>query len=92
MGILVYSLSWVMQGLYHEPYVRPEPGSGIGFVSRVLLGLGALDSRPSFRRVFLACSLRPPSVHLDWAFAGLGVEGSRVLGFRVEGLRVMFLG
>ena len=28
MGIMVYSLLWVMQDLYHQPYVHENPGRG----------------------------------------------------------------
>ena len=27
MGILVYSLLWAMQDLYHQPYHKPEAGT-----------------------------------------------------------------
>ena len=30
MGSMVFSLLWVMQGLYHQPYFAPIPHEGFG--------------------------------------------------------------
>ena len=40
MGIMVHSLSWVMQDLYHPPYLKdPKKGPEFGALLKILLNL-----------------------------------------------------
>ena len=45
MGILVYSLSWVMKDLYHQPYLRVARRCGAA-----LCGTWCLTGEPAFRK------------------------------------------
>ena len=55
MGIMVYSLLWVMQDLYHQPYVWSYVASGrlelleFGFISTLKPKTQALSPKPIHR-------------------------------------------
>ena len=69
MGIMVHSLSWVMQELYHQPYV-PARLSGY-----------ALIQPPAYSHMRLVTSVGRFWVGGWGGLGGLGFRGVLVLGF-----------
>ena len=78
MGIMVYSSLWVMQDLYHQPYVRSLPVTGISpsirSPSSALLLLHNLPPSPSMRQLY------PPSSNAKRWKGQDGPSGNAWLG------------
>ena len=58
MGTMVYSLLWVMQDFYHQPYCYPDKGRGVDSsgicIKPEAKVTGGLAIRPRFGGIFTA--------------------------------------